>query len=229
MLKNAAYYILLFAIIITAGCTVRPSEILSAGDMRKILSDLHKAESIANAANFTYQEKDKEEFCYQFVLEKHQITQAEFDSSLVWYTNNPSMFERIYERVFTDLQEEEQLLLAQIAQEELDARPPLKLDFIDSTIVNKYAERSVEPYNTFIRAVLDSCILMPVQHEVQYHIFPIGFKDSTLIDSVHTQAIDSIKKPKIPKLKFERKKILNNSDPILRQKIEEVELIETTE
>ena len=40
------------------------------------------------------------------VLEKHGITQAQFDSSLVWYTANPQLFDKIYPKVLAAIEEE---------------------------------------------------------------------------------------------------------------------------
>ena len=47
------------------------------------------------------------------MLDKHGITQAEFDSSLVWFTDNPQIFNKIYpkviERLEADFKVEEQI------------------------------------------------------------------------------------------------------------------------
>ena len=41
---------------------------------------------------------------YKSVLDEHGITQAEFDSSLVWFTDNPQIFNKIYPKVIDRLQ-----------------------------------------------------------------------------------------------------------------------------
>jgi hypothetical protein len=41
---------------------------------------------------------------YKNVLDKHGITQAEFDSSLVWFTDNPQIFNKIYPKVIERLE-----------------------------------------------------------------------------------------------------------------------------
>ena len=42
------------------------------------------------------------------MLEKHGTTQAEFDSSLVWYTAHPQLFDKIYPKVIARLSAEEE-------------------------------------------------------------------------------------------------------------------------
>ena len=49
---------------------------------------------------------------YAQVLEAHGITQAQFDSSLVWYTAHPQLFDKIYPRVMRNLEKEREDFLA---------------------------------------------------------------------------------------------------------------------
>lgn len=95
----------LLAVSVT-GC--RPKGILSSREMRKVLVDLHKTDGMlqVNGGRSTdYSEKD---VYYAQVLEKHGITQAQFDSSLVWYTAHPQFFNKIYPKVLKDLEKEEE-------------------------------------------------------------------------------------------------------------------------
>jgi hypothetical protein len=42
-------------------------------------------------------------YYYEALFQKHKISRADFDSSLVYYTRNPKIYERLYTRVLSDL------------------------------------------------------------------------------------------------------------------------------
>ena len=84
--RNKGIYILLLVVLMVfAGC--RPKGVLSSKQMREVLYDLHKADAVLRVAGL------------ETVLEKHGITQAQFDSSLVWYTDHPSRFDKMYPKI----------------------------------------------------------------------------------------------------------------------------------
>ena len=93
------------------GC--RPRGVLSNREMRNVLYDLHRADGAIQVAGYNYSHDQEVAGYYKNVLDKHGITQAQFDSSLVWYTNNPQIFNKIYpkvmERLEADLSVEEQI------------------------------------------------------------------------------------------------------------------------
>ena len=81
----------------------RPHGILSSRQMRKIMIDIHKTDALLQVHGLHRGHDDAENHYYAAVLEKHGVTQAEFDSSLVWYTNHPKLFDKIYPHVLQDL------------------------------------------------------------------------------------------------------------------------------
>ena len=93
------------------GC--RPRGVLSNREMRNVLYDLHRADGAIQVAGYNYSHDQEVAGYYKNVLDKHGITQAQFDSSLVWYTNNPQIFNKIYpkvmERLEADLAVEEKI------------------------------------------------------------------------------------------------------------------------
>lgn len=108
-----------------AGC--RPRGILHSGKMRDVLVDLHKTEALMVVHNYHHGYEEQRAYYYAEVLEKHGVTQAEFDSSLVWYTAHPKLFDKIYPKVMRQLHAEQDAFLAAHA-EELQIRPRGKLD-----------------------------------------------------------------------------------------------------
>jgi hypothetical protein len=74
---------------------------MSKSEMRTFLTDLHLLEGTLTTR---YELNDREKaYYYQVLFEKHHVTKAEFDSSIVYYTKNPKVFERIYSKVNKNL------------------------------------------------------------------------------------------------------------------------------
>lgn len=71
--------------------------------MVDVLTDLHKLDGSMNAKEISYSELSIKNDYYNSVLKKHDLTQAEFDSSLVWYSQNPKKFDKIYDNVIENL------------------------------------------------------------------------------------------------------------------------------
>lgn len=84
------------------GC--RPHNVLSNREMRDLLYDLHRVDGAMQVAGYNYGHNEELASYYQSVLNKHGVTQAQFDSSLVWYTDNPQIFNKIYPNVIERLQ-----------------------------------------------------------------------------------------------------------------------------
>lgn len=87
-----------------SSCVMRPRGVLSNKEMENLLVDLHSAEGILQVAGYNYGHTDDCNAYYALVLEKHGVTQAEFDSSIVWYTAHPQYFQRVYPKVIERLQ-----------------------------------------------------------------------------------------------------------------------------
>ena len=79
--------------------------------MEKVLYDLHRADGILQTSGIYYRQDGELNSYYLSVMEKNGITQAQFDSSLVWYTDNPQIFNKIYPRVISRLEKERQELI----------------------------------------------------------------------------------------------------------------------
>ena len=94
--------IILLIMIAFVGC--RPRGVLSQHKMRSVLYDLHRTDGILQQAGYTYGHDEDLNAYYEAVLEKHGVTQAQFDSSLVWYTANPNRFQLIYPKVVQQLE-----------------------------------------------------------------------------------------------------------------------------
>jgi len=87
-----------FLIFLFAGCD-RPKSVLNQREMEDVLFDLHKLEGTLSVKDGNYIFDKKDNLYYSSILKKHHITQADFDSSVVWYTKHPKQFERMYDNI----------------------------------------------------------------------------------------------------------------------------------
>lgn len=100
VLEKIIFFWLFVALLV--GC--RPRGVISDAKMRDVLYDLHRADGAIQVAGYNYSHDQEVAGYYKNVLDKHGITQAEFDSSLVWYTDNPQIFNKIYPKVVERLE-----------------------------------------------------------------------------------------------------------------------------
>jgi len=98
-------FIFQFSFLMT-GC--RPKGILHSWELRALLYDLHRMDALLQVSGKQYESDEVRNIYYAAVLEKHGVTQAQFDSSLVWYTAHPQLFDKIYPKVIVRLMEDEQ-------------------------------------------------------------------------------------------------------------------------
>lgn len=105
MKRYPPLYIWLFALFaICTACDRRtPSNVLSRKEMTQVLADYHLARAMIS--NLDNDQRYKGPLILNGVFEKHGITKAVFDSSMVWYTRNPQDLAIIYGRVNQVLQE----------------------------------------------------------------------------------------------------------------------------
>ena len=116
-ISNSRYQILLLLLIGATLVSCRPHGILHSGEMRDVMVDLHKTDALLQLSGLQRGQEETRAIYYAQVLEKHGVTQAQFDSSLVWYTAHPQLFDKIYPKVLKELQEQEEVFLATNAKE----------------------------------------------------------------------------------------------------------------
>ncbi|MBO4622204.1 MAG: DUF4296 domain-containing protein [Paludibacteraceae bacterium] len=105
--------ILALLALLLGGCTIRPEGVLSKRKMQAVLYDLHKTEGLMQAVGYGYGRDYETSVYYQSTLAKHHVTQAQFDSSLVWYTDHPLLFNRVYPKVLDRIKAEQEMYEAE--------------------------------------------------------------------------------------------------------------------
>ncbi len=82
-----------------ASCHIKPRGVLSEKKMEEILFEMHKTEGVLQSGDYTYNLPEQKKLYFNSLLDKYGISQADFDSSLVWYTKHPKEFGLVYGKV----------------------------------------------------------------------------------------------------------------------------------
>ncbi len=90
--------LILIGVFCFASCKMkRPDTVLSDAKMEAVLYDYHIAKTMGE--QLPYNENYKRTLYIESVFKKHGITEAEFDTSMVWLAHNPEVLRDIYERI----------------------------------------------------------------------------------------------------------------------------------
>ncbi len=144
-IHTAGKLIALLAVISLVACSPRPKGVLSADKMEDILYQLHRAEGIMYVKGYENGHYDKVAKYHEVVLQQNGITQAQFDSSLVWYTDNPTRFNKIYPKVIDRLTKEKEAL---VALQEVKQQTQSKLAHKDS--ITPQVKRSLQEWQQIL-------------------------------------------------------------------------------
>ena len=109
------YLRLLFfvAVVFLVSCGKQiPGDIIQPSEMEELLYDYHLALTMGN--DLSYTERYKRESYKNYVFKKHGVTEAEFDSSMVWYTRNSKMLTDIYKNLQKRYEMEEEQMRSEL-------------------------------------------------------------------------------------------------------------------
>ena len=89
------HWVFIGLLVLLTGCGKQiPSEIIQPREMENLLYDYHIALGMSNHL------KSPEKVAYKnYVFQKHQVTEALFDSSMVWYTREAQELSAIYDNL----------------------------------------------------------------------------------------------------------------------------------
>ncbi len=89
----------LFGVFCLVACHVeRPKTVMSDAKMEDVLYDYHLAKALGEELPGV-RENYKQVMFMEAVFEKHGITKADFDTSMVWFSRNPEVLAKIYDNV----------------------------------------------------------------------------------------------------------------------------------
>lgn len=123
------YSVALLAFCLTACQVKRPKDVLPDAKMENVLYDYHIAKAMGEEV--PYNESYKRLLYIESVFKKHGITQANFDSSMVWFARNPEVLTKIYEKINLRLKAERDGINHLIAIRDNKPKESLPGDSID--------------------------------------------------------------------------------------------------
>ena len=124
------YGLTAFLALALSACQVkRPDTVLSDAQMEEVLYDYHIAKALGEGTSHT--ENYKRVLYVESVFKKHGITQAQFDSSMVWFSRNPEVLGKIYEHIVNRLKAEQTSLDELLALREGKPRTSVAGDSVD--------------------------------------------------------------------------------------------------
>ncbi len=164
----------------------RPKEVLNRKHMEKLMYDVYIAEAMIENDYQTFSTPQQKEALIKQVFDKHDVTQAEWDTSLAWYSDRIEVYLKMNDSVKARLQRQqkvfEQQLNQQYSQQQNRSQRFNTLSYIPST----YSFSEVSPRNGF-RFRLDS---MQIVNKITSPQFEFSF-DVIGIPSGYKPAIKS--------------------------------------
>lgn len=113
-MRNSIAIILLTVVMVGCKPTV-PSEYIQPGELEDILYDYHVSQAMAREAGLGNNNYDyKRNAYFMAVLKKYNVTEAVFDSSLVYYYSHAERLKTIYHHVAERLNDEAKVLGASV-------------------------------------------------------------------------------------------------------------------
>lgn len=125
--KIFIYSVISLSVVCLSGCSKTPPGILSEKQMQAVLTDMQIAEAMIGVDYKSYQDSGYKEALYESVFRKHKITQAVYDSSLVWYGRNLDVYMKVYDRVKVDLEQQ----IKDLGDVQASAAPNSRQDSVD--------------------------------------------------------------------------------------------------
>lgn len=106
----------LSVVLLLNACYSKPDGVISSGKMEDLLYDMHKAHFLQESQDIDRFEGKTQYAVMQSVLRKYDITQAEWDSTLVYYTRNADELSSIYNNLYDRLSYEASIMGAGISE-----------------------------------------------------------------------------------------------------------------
>lgn len=95
---------ILIVLVLVSACSTRPKVprgLPGEEKMAEILADVYQVESVLGQTRLSYNsgEEDRVSGYYKYVLDKHQMSKAEFDTAMAWYSSHPVVLSDVYSEV----------------------------------------------------------------------------------------------------------------------------------
>lgn len=144
----------MFVLCLTSCKVKRPDTVLSDAKMEAVLYDYHIAKAMGE--QLPYNESYKRVLYVESVYKKHGITEAQFDSSMVWFSRYPEALRDVYEKVNKRLKTEKEKIDDLIAKRDNKPKTSQPGDSVDVWAWQRIYRLSGMPLNNRISFTLPS-------------------------------------------------------------------------
>jgi len=210
------YFIIILAVFTFISCSTRPKvprSLPGEDEMALVLADIYQVESVLGQTRLSYNssKKDNVSGYYKYVLEQHQMTKAEFDTAMAWYSANPTVLSDVYSEVIEILSKRDAELKNAMNKEKEErkavAKVPSRVDLWNDTTAYEVPFAKVDsldnrvPFNVDVDSLSEGILRL----YAAYSFKEGGFLDSaqmkimacyadSTIDTVSYQIHKSFKK-----------------------------------
>ena len=105
MTNRLRIYGIITLICMTASCSRVPKHILSERKLRVVLYDMLIGEAMIEIKIDSFQTNSDRQAVFDAIFSKHRITQAQYDSSLIWYGKHLDLYMNVYKLALKDVNE----------------------------------------------------------------------------------------------------------------------------
>ena len=176
---------LLICLFLIASCKVkRPDSVLPESTMERLIYDYHIAKAMGDDVSFT--DNYKKAMYIDAVFNKYGVTEAQFDSSLVWYTRNTETLSKMYDRVAIKLKSKQTQINQLVAKRDKKPLTSQPGDSIDVWAWKRLLHLSRLPLNNNFSFVLPSDTNFKGRDEIVWNanFYFTKHKDTLLVDSL---------------------------------------------
>ncbi|MEN9918659.1 MAG: hypothetical protein RL662_1095 [Bacteroidota bacterium] len=106
MITRNLLYLASLAVFIVGSPSCSKNKVIPKDKMAEVLYDIQLAETIHQVKYEDFKTRQQKDALIEGVLLKHGITQAQLDSSLVWYSDNVEVYTRVNDSIIATLKRE---------------------------------------------------------------------------------------------------------------------------
>ncbi len=166
--KRIVYSVFLICIgLLSAACS-RPKEVLNKKEMEELMYDIYIAEALIESDYQNFDTPQKKEALISEVFRKHKTTQAQWDTSLSWYSDKIDIYLKVNDSVKSQLKRRQTALNKAIATQNNSLQAITEQLHDKSYIPSIYGFDTYYPYNGF-KFSLDSAAIARKITEASFH------------------------------------------------------------
>ncbi len=103
-MRRLLHCLIVCMLFVALACNKVPSDIIQPEEMAYLMADIRTADGVVTLNRGDYIDFESKKALREAVLERHNVTQAQFDSSIVWYGRNIAEYQKISDRTMEILQ-----------------------------------------------------------------------------------------------------------------------------